>query len=137
MSRSGRTILQIGAILHLPGGATIEPPDMSVEIVRWTRVCWMRIRQYLHDLSPKTRMVKAEAIKALLYVCSTLTLRQEHYSQLRIVHHRGLVRIIGAQRKKPDHRMTLYNRALEISECESIETAFAREAFCGQGRLFE
>ena len=97
----------------------------------------MRIRQYLHKLSPKTRMVKAEVIKALLYVCSTLTLRQEHYSQLRTVHHRGLLRIIGAQRKKPDHRMTLYNRALEISECESIETVFAREVFCGQGRLFE
>ena len=38
------------------------------------------------------------------------------------VHHQALLRIIGAQRKKPDHRMTSYNRTLEITPCESIET---------------
>ena len=38
------------------------------------------------------------------------------------VHHRVLLRIIGAQRKRSDHRMTSYNRALEITGCESIET---------------
>ena len=43
----------------------------------------------------------------------------------RLVHtvrHRVLLRIIGAQRKIPDHRTTSYNRALEITGCESIET---------------
>ena len=34
----------------------------------------------------------------------------------------SLLRIIGAQRKRPDYRMTSYNRALEITGCESIET---------------
>ena len=38
------------------------------------------------------------------------------------VHHRVLLPIIGAQRKIPDHRMTSYNRTLEITGCESIET---------------
>ena len=65
---------------------------------------------------------KAEAIKALLYGCSTWTLRQKHYAKLRTVHHRVLLRIIGAQRKRSDHRMTTYNRALEITRCENIET---------------
>ena len=99
-------------------------------IVRRTRACWMRIRWYseLYDqprvaLSLKTRMVvKAEAIETLGYGCSTWTLRQEHYAKLRTVHHRVLLRIIGAQRKRPDHRMTSYNRALEMMRCESIET---------------
>ena len=103
---------------------------MSVEIARRTRACWMRIRRYLRKLydQPKValslmiRMAKAEAIEALLYGCSTWTLRQEHYAKLRTVHHRVLLRIIGAQRKRPDHRMTSYNRALEITGCESIET---------------
>ena len=27
-----------------------ETPDMSVEIARRTRVCWMRIRRYLREL---------------------------------------------------------------------------------------
>ena len=107
-----------------------ETPHMSVEIARRTRACWMLIRRYLWEpydqskvaLSLKTRMVKAEAIEALLHGCSTWTLRQEHYAKLRTVHHRVLLRIIGAQRKRPDHGMTSYNRALEITRCESIET---------------
>ena len=72
-------------------------------------------------------MVKAEAIEALLYECSTWTLRQEHYAKLRAVHDRVLFRIIGAQRKRSDHRMTSYNRALEITGRESIETTLAKE----------
>ena len=90
---------------------------------------WMRIRRYLREfydqpkvaLSLKARMVKAEAVEALLYGCSTTwTFRQEHYAKLRTVHHRVLLRIIGTQCKRPDHRMTSYNRALEITGCESI-----------------
>ena len=107
-----------------------ETPDMSVDIARRTRACWMSIRRYLRELynqpkvvlSLKTRMVKAEAVEGLLYGCSTWTLRQEHYAKLPTVHHRVLLRIIGTQRKRPDHRMTSYNRALEITRCESIET---------------
>ena len=79
-------------------------------------------------------MVKAEAIEALLYGCSTWTLRQEHYAKLRTVHHRVLLRIIGAQHKRSDHRMTSYNRALEITRCESIETTGTFHAMSG-GRL--
>ena len=58
-----------------------EIPDMSVEIATRTCACWMRIRWYLREfsdqpkvaLSLKTRMVKAGAIEALLYGCSTLS----------------------------------------------------------------
>ena len=125
-NRSGPAIVQTGAILHLPRGAVTEAPHMYVEIARRIRACWMRIRRYLRELydqpkvalSLKTRMVKAEAIEAFLYGCSTWTLRQEHYAKLRTVHHRVLLSIIGAQRKRPDHRMTSYNRTLEITGCD-------------------
>ena len=81
-----------------------EVPDMSVEIARRTRASWMRIRRYLRKLydqpkvtlSFKSRMVKVEAIEVLLYGYSTWTLRQEHYAKHRTVHHRVLLRIIGA-----------------------------------------
>ena len=120
-----------------------ETPDMSVEIARRTGACWMRIRRYsreLYDqpkvaLSLKTRIVKAEAIEALLYGCSTWTLRQEHHAKLRIVHHRVLLRVIEAQRKRPDHRMTSYNRALEITRCESIETTLRTRRLSCAGTL--
>ena len=86
-------------------------------------------------LSLKTRIVKAEEIEALLYGYSTWTLRHEHCAKLRIVHRRVLLRIIGAQRKRPDHRMTSYNRALEITQCESIETTLRTRRLLWAGTL--
>ena len=38
----------------------------------------------------------------------------------------GLASHHRTQRKRPDHRMTSYNRALEITRCESIETTLLR-----------
>ena len=100
------------------GDPVTEPPDMSVEIARRTRPCWMRITRYLGELcdQPKVtlsltiRMVRSEKTEGLLYGCRSWTLGHEHYAKLRTVHHRVLLRIIGAQRKTPDHRMTSYNR---------------------------
>ena len=69
---------QVQSFTYL-GGAVTETPHMSVKIARRTRACWMRIRRCSRELygqpkvalSVKTRMVKAEAIEALLYGCST------------------------------------------------------------------
>ena len=63
-------------------GAVTETPGMFVEIARRTCACYMRITRYLRELydqpkvalSLKTRVVKAEAIEALLFGCSTWTL---------------------------------------------------------------
>ena len=138
-SRKPRTMVRVEAAQQIYkqlqsftylGGAVTETPDMLVEIARRTRACWMRIRRYLRELydqpkvalSLKTRMVKAEAIEALLYGYSTWSLRNEQHAKLRTVHHRMLLRIMGAQRKGPDDRMTSYRRALEITVCESIGT---------------
>ena len=139
---AGQIYKQVQSFTYL-GGAVTETPDMSVEIARRTSACWARIRRYSRELygqpkvalSLKTRMVKAEAIEALLYGCSTWTLRQEHYAKLRTVYHRVLLRIIGAQRKRPDHRMTSYNRALEITGCESIETTLRTRRLLWAGTL--
>ena len=75
---AGQTYKQVQFFTFL-GGAVTETPDISVEIVRRTRACWMRIRRYpreLYDqtkvaLSLKARIVKAEVIEAILYGCST------------------------------------------------------------------
>ena len=100
---AGQIYKQVQSFTYLRGAVT-ETPDMSVEIAKRTRACWMRIRRHLQKfydqpkivLSLKTRMVKVQAIEALLYRCSAWTLRQEHYAKLRTVHHRVLLRIIGA-----------------------------------------
>ena len=139
---AGKIYKQVQSFTYL-GGAVTETPDLSIEIARRTRACWMRIRRYSRELygqpkvalSLKTRMVKAETIEALLYGCSTWTLRQEHYAKLRAVHHRVLLCIIGAQRKRPSPRMTSYNRALEITRCESIKTTLCTRRILWAGTL--
>ena len=63
---AGHTYKQVQSFTYL-GGAVTEVPNMSAEIARRTRVCWMRIRRYLRELydqpkvalSLKIRMVKA------------------------------------------------------------------------------
>ena len=133
MEAAGQIYKQVQSFTYL-GGAVTETPDMSVEIARrYSRELYVQPKV---ALSLKTRMVKAEAIEALLYGCSTWTLRQEHYAKLRTVHHRVLLRIIGAQRKRPDRRMTSYSHALEPG-ARALRQRCAREDFCGRGRSSE
>ena len=73
-------------------------------------------------LDLEARMVKAEAVEALLYGSVTWTLRQEYYKMLRTVHHRVLLHIIGKQGRSRDHRILSYCKALQAANCESIET---------------
>ena len=124
------------------GGAVTETLDISVEIARWTRVCWMCIRWYLPELydqpkgalSLKTRLTRPTQSRPY---CTDAVVRgpfaRNHYSKFCTIDHRVLLRITGVQRKRPDHGMPSYNRAPEITRCESIETSCAREDFCGRG----
>ena len=82
-------------------------------------------------------MVKAAAIEALQYGYSPWALRQEHYSKLRTLHHWILLRIIGAQRKIPNHRMTSYNRTLEITGYENNETTLRTRRRLWAGTLIQ
>ena len=117
---------------------------MSVEIARRTRACWVRIKRYLRDLYDqpevalylKKRTAKAKAVEALLYECSMWTLRQEHYAEFCTLHHRVFLCIMAAQCKRPDHQMTSYNGALEITRCESIETTWRTRRLSWTGALF-
>ena len=102
---AGQIYKQVQSFTYQEGAVT-ETPDTSVEVAKRTRACWMHIRRYLRELydqpkvalSIKTRMVKTEAIDALLYGCSTWTLRQEHYAKPRTVQHRVFLRIGPADR---------------------------------------
>ena len=109
-------------------GVIIECPDISTEIARRSSACWMCIRRYQQDLFDrpnvshdlKIRMVNAETVETLLYCCVTWTTRHEHFRKLFTVHHRVLLRIFGARRYRLDHRVLSYNRALELTGCESM-----------------
>ena len=46
---AAKTYKQVQSFAYL-GGTVTEVPDMSVEIARRTRACWIRIRRYLREL---------------------------------------------------------------------------------------
>ena len=52
---AGQTYKQVQSFTYL-GGAVTEVPDMSVEIARRTRACWMRIRRYIRELYDKLKV---------------------------------------------------------------------------------
>ena len=52
---AGQTYKQVQSFTYL-GGAMSEVPDMSVEIARRTRACWMRIRRYLRELYDQAKV---------------------------------------------------------------------------------
>ena len=73
---AGQIYKYVQSFSYYLGGAVTETPDMSAEIARRTRACWMGIRRYLRELydqpkvalSLKARMVKAEAIEAPVWM---------------------------------------------------------------------
>ena len=86
------------------------------------------LRRELYDrpnaslLDLKVRMVKVDVVQALLYGCGTWTLLKVHNRKLRTIHHRVLLRILGAWCRAQDHRVLSYAEALQRTGCESIET---------------
>ena len=85
----------------------------------------------LHNPNGKSRGNRGPS----MYGCSTWTICQEHYAKLHTVHYQVLLRIIGTRRKRPDHRITSYNLALEITRCESIKTMLRTRRLLWAGAL--
>ena len=72
--------------------------------------------------TPKVRLLKAEVSETLLHGCVTWTLGKEDFAELRMAHHRFLLRVIGFQhRQRTDHLMS-YAKARKKAQCESVET---------------
>ena len=97
------------------------------------RACLGRFGPELYDrttasLSLNFRMLKAEAIEALLYGCETWTLRAEHFAKLRTAHH--LVSPVASHwlpaptSYQPRH--PLVREGPKEERCESIETAIRK-----------
>ena len=61
---AGQTYKQVQSFTYL-GGAVTEVPDMSVEIARRTRACWMRIRRYPRELYDQPKVALSLKIRML------------------------------------------------------------------------
>ena len=121
---------------------TREIPDMSVEIARQTRACWMRIRGYLRErynqpkiaLILKIRIIKSEATEALF----SMDVVREPFARNTTLNSAPYTTgscFVSSGHSAPNHRMTSYNRALEIPGCESIETTLRTRGPLLEGTL--
>ena len=55
VEEAGQIYKQVHPFTNL-GGAVTKTPDLSVEITRRTRACWMRVRQYQRELYDKPKV---------------------------------------------------------------------------------
>ena len=91
-----------------PPPLVIEDGELTQEINHRSRAAWACIRRFSQELfdrprAPwrlKVRLLRAEAMEALLYGCMTWAPRRDHYRLLRRTHHRLLLRVIGDRRER-------------------------------------
>eukprot|EP00752_Nemacystus_decipiens_P004772 g4343.t1 len=126
------------------GGLVNEHGDLTREINHRSKAAWACFKRYkteLFDLpgAPfglKARLLKAEAVEALLYGCVTWSPRRDHYYRLlRTTHHQLLLRVIGYRRKRGTHRQLSYAQALKRVGCQSVEATIRQRRLLFAGAV--
>ena len=126
------------------GGAISESADLDIEIERRIGAAWVSVRKYSSQLydrrnarpSLKIRIFKAEVMEAMLYGCTTWTMRSQYFSNLRTAHHKLLLRIIAFRRKdRTGYKPLSYGEVLEGTGSERIETAIRKRQLGFAGTL--
>ncbi|CAB1118616.1 unnamed protein product [Ectocarpus sp. CCAP 1310/34] len=90
---------------------------------------WACLRKYARECFDrptalwglKIRLLKAEAMEALLIGCMTWAPRRKHYDLLTTTRHRLLLRVIGYRRARGQYRQLSNAQALKYVECQSVE----------------
>ena len=83
----------------------------------------------------KARLLKAEAMEALLYGCMTWAPRNAHYRQLLTTHHKLLLRVIGYHRVHGTYRKMSYAKALKKTGSQSVEATICQRRLLFAGAL--
>ena len=125
---AGQKYHQVHQFVYLCGLIT-EDADITRDIKRRTKMAWGYFRKFSTELfdrpnAPlrlKARLLKAEAMEALLYGCMTWAPRNAHYRQLRTTHHKLLLRVIGYHRVHGTYRKMSHAKALKKTGSQSVE----------------
>ena len=130
IAAAGQKYHQVHQLVYL-GGLITEDADITRDINRRTKIAWGCFRKFSTELfdrpsAPlrfKARLLKAEAMEALLYGCMTWAPRNAHYRQLlRTTHHKLLLRVIGYHhRVHGTYRNTSYAKAFKKTGSQSVE----------------
>ena len=124
---AGQKYAQTAQFRYL-GGLVNEDGELTQEISHRSRAAWACIRRLSRELfdrprAPwrrKVRLLRAEAVEALLYGCMTWAPRRDHDRSL-TTHHRLLLRVIGYRRERGPYRQLSYVQALKKTGCQSVE----------------
>ena len=120
IAAAGQKYHQVHQFVYL-GGLIPEDADITPDINRRTKLAWGCFRKFSTELfdrpnAPwrlKARLLKAEAMEALLCGCMTWAPRNAHYRQLRTTHHKLLLRVIGYHRVHGTYQKMSYAKALK------------------------
>ena len=140
IAAAGQKYHQVHQFVYL-GGLITEDADITRDISRRTKIAWGCLRKFTTELFDrrsaslrlKARLLKAEAMEALLYGCMTWAPRNAHYRQLRTTHHKVLLRVIGYRRVHGTYRKMSYSKALKTTGAKVWKRQFASDGFCSQG----
>ena len=75
----------------------------------------------------KVRLLKAEVVETLLYVCMTWSLNKPDSGRLRRVHHSMPLRCLEWRERKHDDHTLSYADALDKTASESIEAIVGKQ----------
>ena len=128
ITAAGQKYHQVHQLVYL-GGLITENADITRDINRRTKMAWGCFRKFSTELFDSlsaplrldTRLLKAEAMEALLYGCMRWAPRNTHYRQLRTTHHKLLLRVIGYHRIHGTYRKMSYAKALKKTRSQSVE----------------
>ena len=125
---AGQKYAQTAQFRYL-GGLVNEDGKLTQEINHRSRAARACIRRFSRELfdgprAPwrlKVRLLRADAMEALLYACMTWPPCRDHYRLLRRTHHRLLLRVIGYRRERGTYRQLSYAQALKMTWGQSVE----------------
>ena len=138
----GQKYNQVHQFVYL-GGLITEDADITRDINHRTKIAWKCFRKFSTELfdrssAPlrlKARLLKAEAMEALLYGCMAWAPRNTHYWQLRTSHHKLLLRVIGYRRVHGTHRKVSYAKALKKTGNQSVKATIRQRRLLFAGVL--
>ena len=139
---AGQKYAQTAQFRYL-GGLVNEDGELTQEINHRSRAAWACIRGFSRELfdrprAPwrlKVRLLRAEAMEALLYGCMARAPSRDHYQILRRTHDQLLLRVIGYRRERGTYRQLSYAQALKKTGCQSVEATIRQRRLLFAGAM--
>ena len=139
---AGQKYAQTAQFRYLDGLVN-EDGELTQETNHRSKAAWACIRRFSRELfyrprAPlrlKVRLLRVEAMEALLYGCMARAPRCDHYRLLRRTHHRPFLRVIGYRRERGTNQQLLYAQALKKTGYQNVEAIIRQRRLLFAGAM--